>query len=123
MGFWQTVKAWMSTEAAELKDATDGLESRLDRDLSARERQLNETPREAMERLQAEGAANESVFDELSDKITAAQATADAMAEMAETADGTEPHDADSNDAGASDRSTGGGPEELVIPESETEET
>lgn len=109
MGFWQTVKAWMSTEAAELKDATDGLESRLDRELSQRERQLNESPEEAMERLQAEGEANESMFGELGDKISAAQAKADAVADLADGANTT-----------AAD---GQGSDEIVIPESETEET
>ncbi len=82
MGFLDSVKAWFKTEAAELADAKGDLEDRLDTGLSQRERQLNETPAEAMERLQGEIADNESSLGALEDKIGHAQARADAVADI-----------------------------------------
>lgn len=113
MGFWQQVKGWLSSEAAELKDAASDFDARADRALTARERQLDETPVEAMERLRAESAANDSLFDELEGKIAASQAKADAVADLAADGDTRAAQDTGSTgDAGA----------ELIIPESETEE-
>ena len=109
MSFWQQVKGWLSSEAAELSDAAKDFEAKADRELSAREARLNETPAEAMERLTAEGEANDSLFDELEDKIAASQAKADAVADLAE--------DAENRAADASAEA-----DELVIPETETEE-
>ncbi|MEM9135316.1 MAG: hypothetical protein AAF962_27505 [Actinomycetota bacterium] len=108
MGFWQQVKGWLSSEAAELSDAAKGFEARADREMTAREQRLNETPAEAMERLTAESSANDSLFDELEDKIAASQAKADAVADLAADAENK------AADTAAAD--------ELVIPEDETEE-
>ncbi len=114
MGFWQQVKAWMSSEAAELSDAAKDFETRADREMTAREQRLNETPAEAMERLTAENEANDSMFDALEDKIAASQAKADAVADLAADAGAEAESGAASASASAAD--------ELVIPEDETEE-
>lgn len=84
MGFLDSLKAWMKTEASELKDATDGLETRLDSNLTRREQQLKETPTEAMERLQGQIADSESSLGEIGDKIGAKQAKAEAVEELAD---------------------------------------
>lgn len=83
MGVWDTVRSWFKSEADELADAKRDLEVRLDQDLSRRERQLNETPAEAIERLQREAADGDDAFSAISDKIdaTAARAAAAARAE------------------------------------------
>lgn len=82
MGFLDSLKAWLRTEAEEATDAKDDLESRLDADLTRRERLLNETPTEAMERLQDEIADGQSAFDAIEDKIGHAQARAEAVSDL-----------------------------------------
>ena len=82
MGFLDSLKAWLKTETAELSDAKRGLEGRLDEGLSKRERQLNETQAEAMERLQQEIADGESSFHDIEDKIGHTHAKADAVADL-----------------------------------------
>lgn len=84
MGFVEQVKGWLRSEAKEAKEAIGDLESRLDSDLSAKERQLGETPSQAMERLQHEIAEGESSLDAIGDKIGRSSALADARAELAE---------------------------------------
>lgn len=85
MGFLDSLRAWLRREGAELADASRDLENRLDADLSRRERRLDETPEEAMERLQQEIADDRSLTD-LEDRIAATQARADAVAELDEDA-------------------------------------
>jgi len=88
MGVWDTVRSWFKSEAVELVDAKKDLEERLDADLTRRERQLDETPAEALERLQREAADSDDSFSAISDKIDAAAARA-AAAAKAEAEAGT----------------------------------
>ncbi|MDH4075562.1 MAG: hypothetical protein OEY41_01390 [Acidimicrobiia bacterium] len=88
MGVWDTVRSWFKSEAAELAEAKEDLEARLDHDLTRRERQLDETPAETMERLQREAADGDTSFSAISDKIDAAAARA-AAAAKAEAEAGT----------------------------------
>jgi hypothetical protein len=82
MGLWETVRAWFKTETADLGDAAKDLEGRVDADLSRRERQLNETPEQAIARIQAEAdSGDEDSFAAVSEKIEAAAARAAAAAE------------------------------------------
>jgi chromosome segregation ATPase len=69
MSFLDTLKAWLRTEKADLAESTAELERRLDEDLTRRERQLDESPTEAMERLQAEIADNDSSLDAIRDQL------------------------------------------------------
>ena len=69
MSFWQSLKAWLQTEASDLKESTDRAKSRLETDLNRRERLLDETPEEALERLQGEIDDSGSSFDDISDRI------------------------------------------------------
>jgi chromosome segregation ATPase len=84
MGFLDSLKSWLRSEAADLTDAKGELETRLDRDLSERERRLNETPAEAMERLQQEIEQNQGSFDAIEDRLAHGQAKANAHADFAE---------------------------------------
>lgn len=109
MGFLDSVKAWFRSEASELGDAKSGLEARLDEGLTRRERQLEETPSEAMERLQAEIADNESSLHDLEDKIAHGQAKADAVADL----------EADAKRAAAEAAATDADPEDILDLDSE----
>ncbi len=82
MGMWDRVRAWLSNEGRELGEVGRDLGDRLDRDLTERERRLNETPTEAVERLQAEAEANDSVFADLEDRIAGRGFRADATTEL-----------------------------------------
>jgi hypothetical protein len=104
MGMWDSLKAWMKRESADLKDAAGDLEQQLDADLTRREQQLNESPAEAMERLQAEIAGNDSALSELGDKIGQAGARADASASLDHNDDGADPDDPDEADPDDLDR-------------------
>ena len=74
MGFHDSLKAWLRTEKADLDESTAELERRLDDDLTRRERQLNESPAEAMERLQGEIADNDSSLDAIRDLLDSPEA-------------------------------------------------
>ena len=74
MGFLDSLKAWLRTEKADLDESTAELERRLDDDLTRRERQLNESPAEAMERLQGEIADNDSSLDAIRDLLDSPEA-------------------------------------------------
>ena len=92
MGLLNSLKAWLRTEAAELSESAKQMEERLDADLSKRERQLTETPDEAMKRLQSEIEDGESSFEAISDKIGHASAKADAVADLADSDDEIDPN-------------------------------
>lgn len=78
MGFWDTLKAWLGREAADLAVAKRETEERLDAELSAREARLHETPDQAMERLQREMAANDDALGDIRDRIAGQGAQAEA---------------------------------------------
>lgn len=63
------IRAWFKREGAEVRDAWDGARDRADAELSKKEAQLNETPEEAMERIQGEIRQSEESFDELRGRI------------------------------------------------------
>lgn len=69
MSFWQSLKTWLQTEASDLKESTDRAKSRLEADLNRRERLLDETPEEALERLQGEIDDSGSSLDDIGDRI------------------------------------------------------
>jgi chromosome segregation ATPase len=83
MGFLDSVKAWLKTEAVEARRAKGDLETRLDDDLARREHQLNETPEQALERLQHEVADSESSFETISKKIDEVATKASAGGDLA----------------------------------------
>ena len=97
MGFLDSLKSWLRSEAAELADTKAKVEADLSRDLAERERRLEETPTEAMERLQQEIDDNQSSIDAIEDRIAHGQAKADAHADLAdgEAGAGASPADDD----------------------------
>ena len=78
MGFLDSLKSWLRSEAADLSDAKADLESNLDRSLTEREKRLNETPAEAMERLKGEIDTNQDSFNAIEDRLAHGQAKAEA---------------------------------------------
>lgn len=81
MGFLDSVKAWLQKEGAELKETTDNVTSKLDQDLTRREKQLNETPEEAMARIQAQ-IDDDASFKAVRDRIDHTEAKAGAVADL-----------------------------------------
>lgn len=75
------MKSWLKKEGAELKDTTDNVTSKLDQDLTRRENQLNETPEQAMARLQDQ-IDKDASFQAIQDKIDNVGAKAEAVAEL-----------------------------------------
>lgn len=82
MGWWESLKARLRTEAADLGQAKNEAEARIDADLSRREAQLDETPEQAMERIQREMGDNESSFDSIRDRIDQAATRGTARHEL-----------------------------------------
>lgn len=81
MGFLDSVKSWLRSEAAEAKDLGEKTKSRLETDLDRREAEMNLTPQERMERLQ-EQIEDGSSFEAIQDKIEGREALADATADV-----------------------------------------
>ena len=90
MGFLDALRAWLKNETTELSDAKRDLERRLDDGLGKRESQLDETPVEAMERLQQEIADGDSSFHDIEAKIGHIRAKADAVTDPADSTDQAE---------------------------------
>lgn len=83
MGFLDSVKSWFRAEAAEAQDLGAKTKSRLEADLDRREADLELTPEQRMERLQAK-IEDSSGFDAIQDKIQGRDAMADASSEVAD---------------------------------------
>lgn len=82
MGFLDRLKAVLGREAADLADAKRNAEARIDADLSRREARLNETPEQAMERIQAEMAANDDSLQAIRDRVGGTGARAEAVRDL-----------------------------------------
>lgn len=65
MGFLDALKRTFRREAAEVRDAVDGLSERADEALSRREAELTATPEERLDSIMSEIEASESDFDAL----------------------------------------------------------
>ncbi len=93
MGFLDSFKSWLRTEAAEAQDLGRETKGRMEADLDRREAELNLTPEERLDKLQDEIADGDSLLDGLRDKIAGREALADATAEVSDLgakADGAE---------------------------------
>lgn len=86
MGFLDTVTSWLKREAADVKESVDALGERLDADLSRRERELEATPEERIEMIQADSGVDDALA-EIQDKIDRAQASAEANSDLIERDD------------------------------------
>ncbi len=84
MGFLDSLKAWLKTEAAEAQDLGQATKSRLEADLDRREADLNLTPEQRLDQLQEKIAEGDSVFEGLQDKIDGREAHAEATADLAD---------------------------------------
>ncbi len=83
MGFLDAVNSWFRREARDVKDGVERLEGRVDADLTRKERELDATPEERMETIQAETGADDALA-EIQAKIDGSQAHAEARAELIE---------------------------------------
>lgn len=90
MGFLDSLKAWLKTEATEAQDLGRATKGRLEADLDRREADLNLTPEQRLDQLQDKISEGDSVFESLQDKIDGREALADAKADLAD-----KPADAD----------------------------
>lgn len=81
VGFLDSVKAWFSREAAEVKQSVDAATSRLESAMDRRERELQATPEERMEMIQEE--ISEDPFADVRARIERQQAHADAVDDLA----------------------------------------
>lgn len=84
MGFLDTVRRWLADEAAEAKDSLDGLERRLDADLTRRERELERSPTERLDSIRAE-TGSDDLLAEVQDAVDRSAAAAEASAEVDHT--------------------------------------
>ncbi len=80
VGFFDSVKAWFSREAAEVKQSVEATTSRLEAEMDRRERELEATPEERMEMIRDEIA--EDPFAEVRARIEKQQAHADAVEDV-----------------------------------------
>jgi ElaB/YqjD/DUF883 family membrane-anchored ribosome-binding protein len=77
MGFVNTLRTWLRGERDEAADALRQAQRRAEDALDRRERQLQETPEEAMARIQDEIQANDEQLDELRRRVAGQDATAE----------------------------------------------
>ncbi len=82
MGFLDSLKAWLKTEASEAQDLGRKTKSRMEADLDRREADLNLSPEQRLEQLQGKISDGDSVFESLQDKIDGREALADATADL-----------------------------------------
>lgn len=75
MGFLATVSDWFKRETADVKQATQRLEDRIDADLTRRERELADAPLARMESIRSDTQA-EDLLTEIQAKIDGRQAKA-----------------------------------------------
>jgi len=87
VGFFDSIKKWFSSEAAELKESATEAKSRLEAEMDRREADLRATPEQKLEQIQTEIA--DDPFAEVRNKIDSHQAHADAVDELLQEAQDT----------------------------------
>lgn len=98
MGFLDSLKSWLSSEAAEASDLGQQTKGRLETELDRREAELAASPIERMEQLQAQIEGGDDAFDSLRDKIEGRELKAEAVSELAEMETDHLGHDAQAAD-------------------------
>jgi hypothetical protein len=74
MGFLDTLRGWLGRERDEAADVLRQASERADRALTRREQQLDETPEQAMARIQDEIRAKDDELDALRRRVAADEA-------------------------------------------------
>jgi hypothetical protein len=103
MGFLDSIKSWLSSEAAEASDLGRDTKGRLEAELDRREAELTADPLERFEQLQAKMADDDDAFGALKDKIEGREMKAHADAEVAEIAQRAAEAVGDTHDIDGSD--------------------
>jgi len=83
VGFFDSIKKWFSSEAAEVKESATAAKSRMESEMDRREAELHATPEQKLEQIQSE--ITDDPFAEVRGKIEGQQAHADAVDEVAQT--------------------------------------
>ncbi len=65
MSFWDKVKAFLASEAKDVKEGIDAVRDKLDAELTKRERELEASPSERIEMMKEEMDATDNVFDRI----------------------------------------------------------
>ncbi|MFW2380640.1 MAG: hypothetical protein ACN4GZ_02695 [Acidimicrobiales bacterium] len=97
MGFFDSIKKWFSSEAAEVKESATAAKSRMESEMDRREAELHATPEQKLEQIQSE--ITDDPFAELRGKIEGQQAHADAVEELAQTGEETVQEAAEGTDS------------------------
>lgn len=71
MSFWDKVKAFLASEAKDVKEGIDAVRDKLDAELTKRERELEASPSERIEMMKEEMDATDNVFDRIEADIDA----------------------------------------------------
>jgi phage shock protein A len=98
VGFFNSVKQWFSSEAAEAKESATAAKTRMEAAMDRREADLSATPVQKLEQIKSEIGADP--FAEVRDKIDAQQAQADAVDELSQPARGSTDDSALAEDSG-----------------------
>lgn len=69
MTLFDQLRSWLKREKSDVDQAWRETETRLDADLSRKERQLNESPEEGLARTQAEIEATDDPFQEIRRRV------------------------------------------------------
>ena len=84
MSFWDSVKTFLSREAADVKEGIDGLKDRLDAELTRRQEELDATPSERLDMILEDIDSDGSVFEGIEAKISQRLGEGEGAAEVAE---------------------------------------
>lgn len=87
MGLFDKVSGFVKREAEDIGEVADRARDRLDKELAEREAELEMTPSEKLRALQRQARQNSDRVDEIMEKAGAAEAAAQAEAEVHEAAD------------------------------------
>lgn len=96
MGFLDSLKRWLSGEAAEVRESMDDAAATLNADLDRRESELKASPEEKMDQLLEEIEQSDQQLDELTSEI---QATSEAAGEVADAAGESAPIEDDGSES------------------------
>jgi hypothetical protein len=85
VGFLDTVRSWFTSEAAEARASVDNARSRLEAEMDRRERDLEASPLERMEQIQAE--IGDDPMASIRERIDGTQAHAEAVEDLSSESD------------------------------------
>ncbi len=82
MTFWDSVKAFLRREAADIQEGISDLKDKLDAELTRRETELEATPSERLDMIREDIEAEGSPLDAIEDKIDSRLSESDGIDEL-----------------------------------------